>query len=381
VLPFEVFYLHDARGFSLGASGFIVGTLTGPAVVVAPLVGPLIDRVGARAVAVGGGLALAAGYAGLAFAHGERLAFAAAVVGGAGNGALQPAQSTLLAALAPPDLRHRVTAVSRVCTNVGFGLGSAVGGIVASFGLSGLVALMLLNAATYLAYVAVLVAVVRSAPRPEHAAGGYRQVLHDLPFVRLACTNAVVIAVGWGITSWIVPLYARSELGVGAKLVGLPLLANALTVVIVQVPAARLAEGRRRVHMMATGCVLFAAAYLVIIVTRPLDAVSYPALLGSAIAIGVGECFYTAALMPLVADLAPESLRGRYMSTVSLSWWIGLALGPIAGTQLLGISSAVTFGACVVAASTAAASLLALDRRLPAASRLTPRYRKDVLAA
>src|SRR5919204_2040375 len=119
VLPFEVFYLHDGRGFSLGTAGLIVGTLTGAAVAAAPLVRPLIDHFGARAAAAGGGLALGLGYAGLAFAHSEQLTFAAAVIGGAGNGALRPAQSTLLAALATPEVRHRVTAVSRGCTNAG----------------------------------------------------------------------------------------------------------------------------------------------------------------------------------------------------------------------------------------------------------------------
>src|ERR671929_1082070 len=79
VLPFEVIYLHDGRGFSLGTAGFIVGALTGVAVVAAPLTGPLIDRFGARAAAAGAGLALGAGYAGLAFAQTEGEALAAAV--------------------------------------------------------------------------------------------------------------------------------------------------------------------------------------------------------------------------------------------------------------------------------------------------------------
>jgi hypothetical protein len=43
--------------------------------------------------------------------------------------------------------------------------------------------------------------------------------------------------------------------------------------------------------------------------------------------------------MPLVADLAPEHLRGRYMATMGLSWWIGLALAPTPGTQLLAASA------------------------------------------
>jgi hypothetical protein len=54
----------------------------------------------------------------------------------------------------------------------------------------------------------------------------------------------------------------------------------------------------------------------------------YAALVAAWIAIGAGECFHTAVLMPLVADLAPPGIRGRYMATMGLSWWTELALGP-----------------------------------------------------
>src|SRR5215469_13486551 len=88
VLPFEVIYLHDGRGFSLTVAGLVVGTLTGGAVFTAPLAGPLIDRFGALRTTACAGLTLAAGYAGLALAHSPGLAFAAAVLAGAGNGGL-----------------------------------------------------------------------------------------------------------------------------------------------------------------------------------------------------------------------------------------------------------------------------------------------------
>jgi len=57
VLPFEVIYLHNGRGFSLGVAGLVVGTLTGVAVVAAPFAGPVIDRYGARVAAVCAGAA------------------------------------------------------------------------------------------------------------------------------------------------------------------------------------------------------------------------------------------------------------------------------------------------------------------------------------
>ena len=39
VLPFEIIYLHNGRGFSLGVAGLVVGTITGIAVVVSPAAG------------------------------------------------------------------------------------------------------------------------------------------------------------------------------------------------------------------------------------------------------------------------------------------------------------------------------------------------------
>src|SRR6185437_5841850 len=179
VLPFEVIYLHNERGLSLGVAGLVVGTLTGVGIVAAPLTGPLIDRFGARVCAAGAGIALAAGYGWLAFVEAAPAAFAAAALAGVGNGALNPSQSTLLATLAAPELRHRATAVSRVATNAGFGFGGALGGLVAAYGLHGFVALFLLNAVTYLVYVLILLLVVRDDARPERIEGGYRLVLRD----------------------------------------------------------------------------------------------------------------------------------------------------------------------------------------------------------
>lgn len=374
-MPFEVIYLHDSRGFSLRLAGLVVGTLTGVAVAAAPAAGPFIDRFGARVVAAWAGAALAAGYFGLAFAGSPIVAFAAAAVGGAGNGALVPAQSTLLAALAPSELRHRATAVSRVSTNAGFGLGGALGGVVAGYGANGLVALFVVNAATYLAYVAVLVTVVRGAEPVEPSAGGYRIVLRDRAFVHLALANVAIIGIGWGVLPWVVPPYAKHSMGIGPELIGLLMLANAATVVVAQVPVAKLAEGRRRVKMMASGAWIFAAACLAILLAQALGAAAYSTLVLASIAIGLGECFHSAALMPLVADLAPASLRGRYMAATGLSWWAGLALAPTLGTQLLSVSAAAAFVGCAAIAGCAGVSMLRLERRLSPPCRSTPRPR------
>lgn len=376
VLPFEVIYLHDGRGFSLGLAGLVIGLITGVAVLAAPLAGPLIDRFGPRAIAAVAGVALAAGYAGLALAHSPAQALVAAAIAGAGNGALNPSQSTLVATLTPRDLRHRATAVSRVAANIGAGIGGGLGGLVAVYGLPGFVALFLANGFTYLIYVGVLVAVVRDhAPAVPTTRGGYWFVARDRAFIHLVVTNIAMIAVGWGVFTWLVPPYAKGDLGLGARLIGLPLLANAATVAVAQVPIAKLAEGRRRATMMAQAAWMFVGACVLVAVAGARTDMAVAALFAATILVGVGECFHTTVLMPLVADLAPADLRGRYMAATGLSWWIGLAIAPAFGAPLLSVSPGAVFLTAAVVALMAGASALILEPRLPPASRRTPRPR------
>ena len=376
VLPFEIIYLHNGRGFSLGVAGLVVGTITGVAVVVSPTAGQLIDRFGARLTAIGEGVALAVGYGGLAFVRTPAEAFAAAACAGAGNGALSPSQTTLLTTLAAPDVRHRVTAVSRVAGNAGIGIGGALGGLVAAHGLAGFVVLFLVNAVTYLVYVAVLAVVVRENPRREPVRGGYRLVLRDRAFVHLALTDVAMIAIGWGVFTWLLPPFAQNDVGLSTTRIGLLLTVNALTVVVTQVPVARLAEGRRRALLMALAGALFCGACLLVEGAEASRAAAYAILVTAVIAVGLGECLHTTALTPLVADLAPAHLRGRYMAVIGLCFWIGLAVAPTGGTALLSVSPTAAFGVAAAVALAAAVSMLRLERRLPEATRLTPRPRR-----
>jgi MFS family permease len=374
VLPFEVIYLHEGRGFDLGVAGLVVGTVTGLAVATAPAVGPLIDRFGARRVAAAAGVCLAAGYAALAFVQTPAQAFGAAVAAGIGNGGLNPSQSVLLASIPPPKLRHRSTAVSRVAGNLGAGIGAALGGAVAASGLSGLALLFVANAISYLVYVAILLVAVREDARPEPVVGGYRLLLRDRPFVRLALTNVAVIAVGWGVFTWVVPPFVRAEVGAGSGLIGFLLFANALAVVLAQIPVAKLAEGRRRAVTMALGSLTFVVACLLVVISGLVSfGIACAALLLAVVLVGVGECFHTTALMPLVADLAPPAVRGRYMAAIGLSWWLGLALAPTLGTQVLAVSPPAAMLVSAAVAFGAALSVLALEQELPNATRLTPR--------
>jgi MFS family permease len=372
VFPFEIIYLHEARGFSLGVAGLVVGLVSGVAVFVAPVAGAVIDRVGARTTAVVAGVALAAGYGSLAFATTPAMAFAAAALAGAGNGGLYPSQSALMAALAPRELRQRASAVSRVAVNVGIGLGAAIGGVVAGFGLNGFILLFLANAVTYLVYLAILVAAVRDEVRPTRVVGGYRQLMRDRALVRYTLVNVAMIAVGWGVLAWIVPPYAR-EIGIGPSLIGLLLFANAATVVVAQLPIVKAAEGRSRVGALSLGAGVWVVACLLAVLAQAgSPEIAFVCLVAAAVAFAFGECLHAIAFMPLIADLAPLALRGRYMATAGLSWWLGLAVAPTLGGQLLAVSPSLALIAAAALAASAIVLLRAFEPVLPVAIRSIP---------
>jgi len=70
-------------------------------------------------------------------------------------------------------------------------------------------------------------------------------------------------------------------------------------------------------------------------------------------------------LGPIIADLAPPHLLGRYMSLYGLSFTAGVALGPAVGGALLATSpDAVWWGGALAAALTGA-GLLRLGDQIP----------------
>ena len=68
------------------------------------------------------------------------------------------------------------------------------------------------------------------------------------------------------------------------------------------------------------------------------------------------------------------------MATVGLTWWLGLALAPTFGTQLLSVSPSAALLVPAAVALIAGVSSLSLERDLPAEIRLTPRPERAVAA-
>src|SRR5207302_1651782 len=66
ILPFEIIYLHQIRGFSTSIAGLVLAATQGTAAIAAPPTGALLDRYSAKAIVVAGSLASALAYAAFA---------------------------------------------------------------------------------------------------------------------------------------------------------------------------------------------------------------------------------------------------------------------------------------------------------------------------
>ena len=83
------------------------------------------------------------------------------------------------------------------------------------------------------------------------------------------------------------------------------------------------------------------------------------------IAFGVGECLHGIVHGPLVADLAPPALVGRYMALGSQSWQVGWIIGPAVGGFVLQHAPNALWPAAAALNLAGAAAALALERGLP----------------
>lgn len=368
-LPFLFVYLHQVRGLGAGLAGLALSTVALAGLAGNPLGGTLSDRVGPRAALAAGLIAAAAGSVALAAADGATAAFAAVAVLGLGAGVIWPAQDTLLARVVEPVQRPAVFAVRHTTLNGGFGLGALLAALMVdqaspqSFQL-----IYLLDAASFAAFVPILLLVRPGATPPARKErGALRFILRDRTFVAVWALTALLVAAGFAQFHAAFPAYATGAGAMSAAALGLAFAANTLTVVGAQLPALRLMRGRRRSTGLAAVGVLFAAAWAITAAAGELDLPAAPALFAAAmVVLALGETLVAPTLPPLVNDLAPEALRGRYNGAHALAYSAGFLAGPaLAGLALAAGAGAVLLGGLVVACALAAAGALALGRHLP----------------
>jgi predicted MFS family arabinose efflux permease len=374
--PFLFIYLHNVRGFALDTVGLIVASSALAGIATIPVSGAIVDRLGGRRVLAASLVLLAVGFGLLPLVREPWHALVLMAVGGVGNGAFWPSQSTLLAGLAPVERRHAAYGLQRVTRNLGIGLGGLTGGLIATTESStSYTVLFALDALTFLVFVVVLT-FVPDPPVPERddgIGGRYLDVVRDRVFLGVVGLNAVWVAAGYAVFE-LLPVYAKNEAGVGEKAIGVIFFVNTVAIVLAQLPLVKLLEGRRRMRALAFMTLVWASAWLVVLAGGLWFEGAAAALVFGlgAVVFGIGECFHGPTQGALVADLASDRVRGRYMAFSTLSWEIGFAVGPAIGGVVLDRTPNALWLIAAAACLVAGLGATLLERRVPVALRLTP---------
>ena len=183
----------------------------------------------------------------------------------------------------------------------------------------------------------------------------------------MIAANIVLVVVGHTFFSNILSPFAEAHTPVGPAAIGIIFLVNTAFVVIAQIPAVRVVARMRRTHAFAAASALFAVSLLAVLPATLIHSELAAAglLAGVAIVLAIGECFHIVVLGPLVADMAPPHLLGRYLAVFGLTFTVSLALGPAIGGYLLQTSPDAIWWGGALAAVLAGAVLFRLGGRIP----------------
>jgi MFS family permease len=395
ILAFILVYFAKTTDLSLPAIGGALTLARFLAVPTAMVAGPLIDRWGARVVALGGNLISAVGYAGFLAAGDLWQIVAVAFLTQMGGAAYWTSSSGLVALASTPERRPRWFALLHMLRNSGLGLGGALGALLVGFdGTTGLKLLVVSNAASYLVAALLLalwrppIAAVQAAARQKQeqeqerkkqrqegvedaakpkAKGGYGTVLRDKRYMLLVGININFVFAAL-VLSLLIAVFVTEGMGQAAWIGGVLLVLNSVQVAATQTLVNRRLERYRPIRVIAAGSLINALAFGIFAALGLAPA--WAAVVGLFVAMVLYNFAETAATPfseDLSVSLAPEHLRGRYLAVYQLSWTFGQTVAPLLLTLLLDLGAAWPWVFLMTLGLLAVPALLLLERMVEAA--------------
>ncbi len=289
-----------------------------------------------------------------------------------------PAAIATVGDLAPADQRLPMFGFYQLA----FNLGAAVGPLIAGFLLTrSLAALLLIDAATSALYAIAALWLPRREPHPagdrrQRSGRVQRTVLADRRFL-IICVAVGLVAMCYGQQSGAFPLELK-EHHYSLELLGALFSANAVAVILFQVPAS-LAAKRLSVRLSLTaGAALICGGYAIF-----LFGMSLPTIIASVCLWTAGELL-TAPVAPAVAmSMSTPESHSRYQGALSAARTAGQSIGPTAGVFASSVSASLPWWGCAVAGLAAVSIYLRLLAGVtltgprPAGARPQPRQPQD----
>ncbi|MFH0778722.1 MAG: MFS transporter [Candidatus Eisenbacteria bacterium] len=392
VFPFLSIYLHSEMGVSMTAIGtlFLASSAAGGLAQLAG--GELSDRLGRKRVMIAAFGIRAVMFFLMSVAVLQRAQFgvlAALVIGTVFTGRLfEPASNAMISDVTGSNRRQEAFALVRIGMNLGWAIGPAMGGFLASFSYA---FLFLTSGILSIAGLVLLLARLkdtqvgtRSVKLSLH---DVREIVRDRTFSHYSMISLLLFVVTAQLMMTL-SVYAVDWVGISKIELGYLYTLNGLMVVVLQFPCVRLVQRFRISRVLALSSLLYAVGYFSMAfapaVARAFSrfgamggapashglsggafdvaglaagaAAGVTGAVGGALGGGfltllvcmavvtLGEILMGPASLALVANMAPAARYGRYMGVYGLSDSVGHSLGPFLGGIVMDASAGNSYG-------------------------------------
>ncbi len=329
LFPFFTLYITQKFGVGMTTVGMIFGTFAVSSMVGSTIGGALADRLGRKPLILFGLVVSAISSVWLGLVNEIELFFAGAFFVGLFTNMGGPARQAMIADILPEEQRAQGFGLFRVVVNLAAAIGPAIGGFLAS---QSYLSLFLTDAAISI-FVAILIFIILPETRivsksqekesMSQTFGGYGTVLRDrfFMFFWLASALSTLVYIQMNGT---LAVYLRDVHNVSLQSFGAILSLNAGMVVLFQFYITRRFAKYPELAVITLGALLNAIGFALygFVATYGLF------LLAMAI-ITIGEMLWAPISQSIVARLAPDNMRGRYMAFFGFSFAVPFAIGPL----------------------------------------------------
>ena len=378
-MPVSMLYFLVATPLSLVQIGAAISIASAVSIPAGPVVGGIVDRVGAQRVLQVANVMQGLGFAAYLFVDSFTGVLLATVLVSIGRTSFWGSFGATVAAISRPGERELWFGFLGALRNVGFALGGLVSGLAITIGTeTAYAAIVVANALSYgLAYVllrAVPNTVVPHTPGDEGSREGWGVVLRDHRYSLLVLTQTS-FSMSMMALNFAMPIYATQTLGLPGWVAGALFTINTVMVGFGQGLLVRSLTGAVRNRVLLVANLAFGVSYVVLLGATEASLVLATVLvLGGSAVYTLGEMLGGPVLAALAAEAAPDHLRGRYLAWNQVAWTVTGAAAPVTFAALLSQGAAVTWVSLMALSVVGGLLTVWLGRVLPQArQRITNR--------
>ena len=327
--PFFALYLTQKYEIGMSTVGLLFGVFSISGMVGSALGGAIADRMGRKTVIIFSLILSSLSALGMGFAPTLGIFIAVVVLVGTLSSIGHPAHEAVVADLLPQEKRAEGYGIIRVVFNVAVIIAPPIAGLLIA---NSYLTLFIVDAVISLISATIVLFFLPETKPQAHAHtkpetmkqtfAGYGRVFKDTPFVAFIGVTVMMTLVYMNMNSTL-GVYLRDQHSLPEIRYGWLLSINAIIVVLFQFWVTRRLQNFKPMLMMAAGSLLYAIGFAMygFVPTFALFVVAM-------IVITIGEMVVSPFQQSLVANFAPEDMRGRYMAVSGLSWSISFTVGP-----------------------------------------------------